>query len=120
MAIGNVEFMCEYFSKHARMGTARMKLDKEVEEKCNIRVSMEKSNAARKKEVPTGLNYSSGLPSPRVATPRGSGWITSRTYPTHIIHPQPLEEKKYDNNKHDMSLLYLRWKKVQLNSINKK
>ena len=25
MAIGNVEFMNEYFSKHLRMGTARMK-----------------------------------------------------------------------------------------------
>ena len=32
MAIGNVELMHECFPKHLRMGTVRMKYDKETEE----------------------------------------------------------------------------------------
>ena len=45
MAIGNWEFMHECFPKHSRMGTARMKKDKETDEEGKKRgVNMERSN----------------------------------------------------------------------------
>ena len=50
--------MHECFPKHLRMGTARMKQDKETEEKGKKRdVNLERSKAARKKKrSPDGLN----------------------------------------------------------------
>ena len=58
MAIGNVELMQKCFSKHLRMGTARMKKDKETEEGKKRGESMEKSKAGTKeKRSPDGLNY---------------------------------------------------------------
>ena len=52
MAIGNGELMHECFPKHSRMGTARMKLDKETGEGGKKRgVSMEKSKAGTKKKM---------------------------------------------------------------------
>ena len=37
MAVGNGEFIYECFTKHSRMGTARMKKDKETEEGKKVR-----------------------------------------------------------------------------------
>ena len=51
MTIGNEELMHECFPKHLRMGTARMKLDRKIEEDKRC-VSMERSNTGKKKEVP--------------------------------------------------------------------
>ena len=49
MAIGNVELMQECFLKHSRMGTARMKYDKETEAEGKKRgVSIERSKAGTK------------------------------------------------------------------------
>ena len=57
MAIGNGELMHECFPKHLRMGTARMKQDKETDEGGKKRgVSMEKSKAGTKKRCPDGLS----------------------------------------------------------------
>ena len=43
MTIGNGELMYDCFSKHSRMGTARMKLDNETDEDVQKRgVSMER------------------------------------------------------------------------------
>ena len=63
MAIGNVKLMYECFLKHSRMGTARMKLYQEIEDKRGV--SMERNITSTKKKK--ALNYSSGLPSPEVA-----------------------------------------------------
>ena len=53
MAIGNVKLMHECFSKRLRMGTVRMKQDKETEEEGKKRkANMIRSNASTKK-VPT-------------------------------------------------------------------
>ena len=50
MAIGNGELMHECFPKHSRMGTVRMKQDKEADEKGKRwGVSMERSKAGMKK-----------------------------------------------------------------------
>ena len=65
--------MHECFPKHLRMGTARMKLDEEREEHKKRCVSLERSKADTKKLSPKGLNYSSVLSSPGIATPRKSG-----------------------------------------------
>ena len=52
MAIGNGELVQECFHKHLRMGTARMKKDKETDEGSKKRgVSMEKSKAGTKKKM---------------------------------------------------------------------
>ena len=51
MTIGNEELMQECFPKHLRMGTARMKLDRQREDKKRC-VSMERSKAGTKNEVP--------------------------------------------------------------------
>ena len=57
MDIGNGELMHECFPKHLRMGTARMKKDKETDEEGKKRgVSMEKSKAGTKKDVPTAYH----------------------------------------------------------------
>ena len=57
MSIGNGEFMQECFPKHSCMGTARMKYDNETDEEGKKRgVSMEKSKAGTKKEVPTAYH----------------------------------------------------------------
>ena len=57
MAIGNGELMQECFPKHLRMGTTRMKYDKETDEEGKKRsVSME-SRAKTKKFVPTADHY---------------------------------------------------------------
>ena len=66
MKIGNEELMHECFPKHMCMGTARMKYDRERAED-KIWVSME-SKAGTKKLGPKGLNYTSFLSSPGVAT----------------------------------------------------
>ena len=51
IAIGNGELMHECFPKHLRMGTARMKLDKETDEEWKKRgVSMEWSKASTNKK----------------------------------------------------------------------
>ena len=59
MAIGNGELMHEFFPKHSRMGTTRMKKDNETVEECKKRgVSMLRSKAGTKeKRSPDGLNY---------------------------------------------------------------
>ena len=59
MAIGNEELMHECFPKHTRVGTARMKKDKETDEEGEKRdVSMERSKASRKeKRSLVDLNY---------------------------------------------------------------
>ena len=50
MAIGNGKLMQECFLKHSRMGTARMKSDKETDEEGKNRgVNIERSNAGTKK-----------------------------------------------------------------------
>ena len=52
MAIGNGELMHEYFPKHLRMGTARMKYNKETDEGGKKSgVSMEKSKAGTEKKM---------------------------------------------------------------------
>ena len=49
MAKGNMDLVQEYFPEHSRMGTARMKYDKETEEKGKKRgVSMERSKVGTK------------------------------------------------------------------------
>ena len=73
MTIGNEELMQKCFPKHLRMGTARMKNDREREEDKKRCVSMERSKVGTKKFSPKGLNYSSGISSPGVATPRNRG-----------------------------------------------
>ena len=58
--IGNGEFMHECFPKHSRMGTARMKKDKETDEEGKNRgVSTERSKAGTKKKVPTAYHITS-------------------------------------------------------------
>ena len=76
MTIGNDELMYECFPKHLRMGTARMKYDREREEDKERCVSVERSKVAMKKWTPKGLNCNSGLSSPGGATPWNSGWIS--------------------------------------------
>ena len=57
MAIGNEELMHEFFFKHSRMGTARMKQDKETDEYGKKRgVSMERSKEGTKERSPDGLS----------------------------------------------------------------
>ena len=58
MAIGTVELLQEYSPKHSRMGTARMKYDKEIhEEGKKSSVSMLKSRAGmEKKRSPDSLS----------------------------------------------------------------
>ena len=56
LAIGN-ELMHQCFPKHSRMGTARMKYDKETDgDGQNRGVSMERSKAGTKKRRPDGLS----------------------------------------------------------------
>ena len=50
MAVGNGELMQECFPKHTRMGTARMKYNKEAEEGKKKDMSMERSKAAQIKK----------------------------------------------------------------------
>ena len=57
MAVGNGGLMQECFPKHSRMGTARMKYDKETEEGKKKDVSMERSKAGTNKEVPMSYHY---------------------------------------------------------------
>ena len=58
MAIGNGELVHECFPKHSRMGTARTKRDKEIDEGSKKRgVSMEKPKRARKNRSPDGLSH---------------------------------------------------------------
>ena len=49
MTIGNEELMHECFPKHLRMGTARLKYDREREDDKKRCVSMERSKAGTKK-----------------------------------------------------------------------
>ena len=52
MAIGNGELVYECFPKHSRMGTARMKQDKETDEEGKKRgVSMARRKAGTKKKL---------------------------------------------------------------------
>ena len=54
MAIRNWELMHECFPKHLRMGTARMRENKETDEKGKKRaVCIERTKAGMKKKVPT-------------------------------------------------------------------
>ena len=58
MALESGELMHECFLKHLRMGTARMKLDKETDEEGKKRgLSMERSKAGTKKRSPDGLSH---------------------------------------------------------------
>ena len=57
MAIGNVELVRECFPKHSRMGTARLKQDKETYEESKRGVSMEISKEDTKKRSPDGLSH---------------------------------------------------------------
>ena len=52
MVVGIGELMQECFPKHSRIGTARIKYDKETEEGKKKDMSMERSNAGTNKEVP--------------------------------------------------------------------
>ena len=53
MATGNEELMQEYFHKNSRMGTARIKQDKETDKEGKGRsVSMERSEVGTKKRSP--------------------------------------------------------------------
>ena len=54
MAIGNGELMHEYFPKLSRMGTARMKQDKDTDESKKRGMSME--IAGTKKRSPTAYH----------------------------------------------------------------
>ena len=57
MAIGNRELMPKCFPKHSRIGTVRMKEDKETAEEVKKRgASMEGRKRARIKEVPTAYH----------------------------------------------------------------
>ena len=57
MAIGNWELIHECFPKHSRMGTARMKYDKETDKDDKKRgVSVERSKAGKKKKIPTAYH----------------------------------------------------------------
>ena len=56
MAIGNVDITRECFPKHSRVGTARMKQDKETDEEGNRGVTMERSKACTKEKSPDGLS----------------------------------------------------------------
>ena len=68
---------------------------------------MERNKTSTKKLTPKGLNYSSGLSSAGVATPRNSGWISYLIY-TY----SPSTTHLWDNiNKHNMVLFYKTWKK---------
>ena len=59
IAIETGELVQERFPNHLRMGTARRKQDKETDEVGkNGGVSMERSKAGRKKEVPIAYHYS--------------------------------------------------------------
>ena len=93
--------MHEYSPKHSRMGKAIIKLDKETIEKCDKRgVRMEISKAGtREKLSPDGLNYiARAYRSLGIANPSTAPW----------------ENGEYNNNnKHNILLLYTRWKKVQ-------
>ena len=68
MAIIKVELMHECFQKHSRMGTAKMKLEKETEKGKKRGVSIERIKGARKNKIsPDGVNNSSptaAFPSP--------------------------------------------------------
>ena len=57
MAIENGELVHACFTKHSRMGTARMKLDKETEDGKKRGVSKERSKGGMKKKVPTAYHY---------------------------------------------------------------
>ena len=57
MALGYGELTHECFPTHSRMGTARMKQDKETDEEGKKRgVSVERSKAGTKDEVPTAYH----------------------------------------------------------------
>ena len=57
MAIGKQELVHECFLKHSRMGTARMKVDKETDEEGKQRgASMESSKAGTKERSRDGLS----------------------------------------------------------------
>ena len=58
----NVELMHEYFPKHSRTGTARMKQNKEEDKKRGV--SVDRNKAGTKNELPH-RKYCLGLPSPR-------------------------------------------------------
>ena len=56
ISIGNWEFMQESFPKHSRMGTARLKKDKETDKddkKKGVSMERNKPDMNLKKEVPT-------------------------------------------------------------------
>ena len=64
--------MHEYFPKHLRMGTARMKQDKETEEEGKMRRMNTESTAGTKKS-PDGLTVAWAYRPHGVATLRSSG-----------------------------------------------
>ena len=58
MAIRNVELMQECFTKHLRMGTARMESDEETQKQVRIEAwEWKKVTKAREKKSHDGLNY---------------------------------------------------------------
>ena len=71
VTIGNEELMHECFPEQLRMGTARMKYNREREEDKKRCVSME-SKGGTKNEVPIFSRIGSGLSSPEVAAGRNS------------------------------------------------
>ena len=76
---------------------------------------MERRKAGAKKWSPKGLNYSSGLSSPGVATPRNSGWISYLIY-TNSPSTTPWGD---NNNKHNMVIFYKTWKKCNKIQLTK-
>ena len=56
MAIGNVELVHDSFPEHWRMGTERMKYIETDEEGKKRGVSVERSKASTKNEVPTAYH----------------------------------------------------------------
>ena len=70
MAIGNVELMRECSPEYLRMGSVRLKWNKEIEEESKQKiVEMERSAAGTKYRSPVGLTVSRASRPPRVTTP---------------------------------------------------
>ena len=68
---------------------------------------MERSKAGTKIWRPKGLNYSSFLSSPVVATPRDCGWISQLIY----TYSSSTTSWEGNINEHNMVIFYKTWKK---------
>ena len=73
MATGNDERMNECFPELLRMGTARMKHDKDTEEEGNKRRVYVESTAGMKKRIADGLTAARAYRPPGIAIRRNNG-----------------------------------------------